>query len=258
MRKLLVLSLMGACLTAALVCSATAVAQTAEVKEKPRLYTYVSSWQMPRAKWDEMEKATAGQKVMDDALASGTISAYGRSTTLVHTPDDSTHDAWWVANSQAGVFNVLDALHKGGAATAPVFNSATKHWDAVYVSRYYGWHAGTVKSGYVHSASYRLKPDAPNDAVDVLSKSLIVPLFEKLMADGSVAAWQVAEESIHTQDPNLFFIFYITPNAEGLDKVNAALNQSIGANALALPAFGSMVDFTPHRDSVGREDAVFK
>jgi hypothetical protein len=83
-------------------------------------------------------------------------------------------------------------------------------------------------------------------------------MFEKLIADGSVQAYQIAEESIHTDDPNTFFIFFITANAEGLDKTSAALREATGANALAIPALVSMVDFTPHRDYLGHANATFK
>ena len=248
------------CVVGALGAWATcASAQSAEVKEKPRLYTYVANWVIPRARFDDMEKAsTANQKILDGALASGAILGYGDDTTLVHQVEGSTHDDWWTASSVAGLLNVLDQIHQNKTGAPAVLTSATKHWDNVYISRFYGWHPGTVKGGYIHGASYKLKADAPNDAVDTLSKGLIVPLFEKLMADGTVQAYQVAEESIHTADPALFFIFYISSNAEGLDKVNAAIAAAIGANSLAGPAFGSMVDFAAHRDDLGRANASFK
>jgi hypothetical protein len=109
---------------------------------------------------------------------------------------------------------------------------------------------GSVKGAYVHAAAYKLKADAPNNAVETLSKSFIVPLFEKLMADGTVSAYQVAEESIHAQDPAMFFIFFISPNAEGLDKLNAALSAAISANPLpastqARPYHASWLKGTP-------------
>lgn len=250
----------SACVATALaVWAAPATAQTAEIKEKPRLYTYAANWVIPRSRWEDMEKASTGnQKILDAAVANGTILGYGDDTTVVHQVEGPTHDNWWVATSMAGLFNVLDEIHKSKSAVSPVLQSATKHWDGVYVSRFYGWHAGSVKGAYVHGASYKLKADAPNNAVETLSKSLIVPLFEKLMADGTVSAYQVAEETIHTQDPSMFFIFFITPNAEGLDKLNAALGAALGANPLAGPAFGSMVDFALHRDSLARGDATLK
>jgi hypothetical protein len=239
--------------------AAPAGAQSTEAKEKPEIYTYISNWAIPRARWDDMDKASvATDKVLDGAIASGAILAYGEGTTLVHEADGATHDGWWVATSMAGALNALEQMYKTKSSTTPVLASATKHWDDIYVSRYYGWKSGTVKGGYVHGAVYSLKPDAPDDAVGTLSKSFIVPLFEKLMAEGTVQAYQVATQSIHTQDPGLFFVFFITPNAEGLDKVNAGLGAALGANPMAAPALGGMVNSAVHRDTLGRENAVFK
>lgn len=230
-----------------------------EAKEKPRLYTYSANWVIPRAKWDEMDKANAGDhKILDAAVASGAILGYGDDETLVHQVDGSTHDTWWVANSMAGLLDMLDEFYKSKSAVSPVLASATKHWDNVYVSRYYGWRPGSVKGGYIYGASYKLKPDAPSDAVDTLSKNFIAPLFEKLMADGTVQAYQVAEETVHTADPDLFFIFYITANSQSLDKTNAALRAAIKENVFAGPAFSSMVDFSQHRDELGRANATLK
>jgi hypothetical protein len=235
-----------------------AQAQTTEAKEKPRIYTYVANWVVPRARWNDWEKsAGANDKTFDQDLASGTLLAYGSDSAVVHEADASTHSGWWAGKSLADVLGVLDQFPKSAAADA-LLASSTKHWDDIYVSRHYGWRPGPIKGGYVYASSYKLKPDAPNDAVARLSNSFIVPLFEKLMADGSVSAYQVAVQAVHSQDPNLFFIFYITPNAAGLDKVSAALREALAANPLAGDAFGGMVDFSVHRDEIGRETAMFK
>jgi len=103
-----------------------------------------------------------------------------------------------------------------------------------------------------------LKADAPDDAVDKLSKNFIAPLMEKLLADGTLHEYEIDTEAIHTEAPGTFWIFYITANAEGLDKVNAALRETMKANPMNGPAFGSMVDFTPHRDNLVRTNATYK
>jgi len=250
----------GACLVATLaVWTIPAGAQSGEMKEKPRLYTYAASWVIPRARWTDMEKAgTANQKILDHAVGNGTLVGYGDDTTLIHQAEGSTHGDWWAAMSMAGLFNVLDEIYKSGSSVSPVLASATKHWDNVYVSRHYAWHAGSVKGGYIHGASYSLKAAAPDDAVETIAKNFLAPLFEKLMADGTVQAYQIAEEAVHTEDPGMFFVFFITGNAEGLDKVNAALGEAVKANAFAIPALGSMVDFARHRDDLSRGNATFK
>jgi len=233
--------------------------QMPEVKEKAPMYSYVSLWSIPRAQWAEMAKADAAdQSILDKGIASGALVAYGNDTNLVHQPDGFTHDEWWSSMSMAGLMNILDQFYSSGSAVTPVLSSATKHSDSIYVSRYYNWHSGSWKGAYTHGASYKLKADAPHDAVEHLSKGLIVPLMEKLLADGTLHEYEVDTEAIHNEDPGMFWIFYITANAEGLDKVNAALQESLKANSMASPAFGSMVDLSVHRDNLVRTNATYK
>ena len=235
-----------------------ALAQT-EVKEKPPMYSYVGAWSIPRAQWGAMEKDNASnQKVLEKALASGTIIAYGDDTNLVHRSDGWTHDQWWSAMSMAGLLNVLEQFYQSGSATSPVLSSATRHDDNIYVSRYYNWKPGSYKNAYTRVATYKLKPDAPNDAVEMLSKTLFVPYFEKLLAEGSIVEYEIDTEAIHTDNPSIFAAVFIAANAEGLDKANAALQTLTKANPLVGPAIGSMVDFSAHRDELARTNATYK
>jgi len=223
------------------------------------MYSYVGFWNIPRTQWAEMEKSDAAdQKILQKAVDGGTLVGFGTDLNLVHQPDGPTHDDWWSSMSMAGLMNVLDQFYKNGSATSPVMASATKHWDGIYVSRYYNWHSGSWKDLYGHGSVYKLKADAPDDAVDVLSKNLFVPFFEKLLADGTIHEYEVDEEAIHTEDPNNFFVSYLAANPEGLDKVNAALRDALKASPLSGPAFGSMVDFTHHRDFLTRTNATYK
>ena len=158
-----------------------------EPKEKPPMYSYVSNWNIPRAQWGEMEKASAAdQKLLEKAMADGTIIAYGNDTSMVHQSDGSTHDDWWSAMSMAGILNMLEKFYKSGTPTSPVLASATKHSDGIFVSRFYNWRPGSYKSAYTRVGMYKLKADVPEHALETLSKSFIVPMLEKLMADGSI------------------------------------------------------------------------
>jgi|SRR5579863_620262 len=238
---------------------APAFAQMQEVKEKPRLYTYVALWNLPRAQWGEWQKMEAGDaKMMQDAIAKGTLVSYGDDVNLVHQPDQPTHDDWFQSMSMAGLMNVLDQLYKAGSASNPVLESSTKHWDNIYVSQYYNWRAGAVKDGYSHGSSYTLKEDAPNDAVELLAKSVIVPHMEKLLADGVISEYEIDEEAIHTASPGTFWVFWIASSPEALDKASASLRDGLKANRLISPAFDSMVNFKPHRDYLTRTNATYK
>ena len=249
----------GVCTLAMLAAWAAPALAQDEPKEKPPMYSYVGNWNIPRGQWAEMDKAgTANQKVLDKAMADGTIVGYGNDINLVHTPDGDTHDDWWSAMSMAGILNVLDKFYKSSTVTSPVLSGATKHWDNIFVSRYYNWHAGSFKGAYTRVAQYKLKPDAPNNAVETLSKDLFVPLMEKLLADGAILEYEVDTEAIHTDSPGNFWVIFIAPNAEGLDKFNAALRDAGKKNPLTGPAIGSMVDFTPHRDSLASSTVTYK
>ena len=229
------------------------------VKEKPPMYSYVGNWSIPRAQWAEMDKSVAAdQKTLEQAVANGTLVGFGNDRNLVHQPDGYTHDDWWSSMSMAGLLNVLDQFQKSGSSVSPVLSSSTKHGDSIYVSRYYNWRAGTVKDAYTAVAYYRLKPDAPSDALDTLSKNLFVPLFEKLLAEGSIVEYEIDTEAIHNEAPGAFSIVYIAPTAEGLDKASAARQEMQRANPLGGPAFGNLVDFTVHRDYLSRTNATYK
>jgi hypothetical protein len=228
-----------------------------EVKEKPKMYTYLASWAIPRARWGEMEKSTASdQKVLDAAIGNGTLVGYGDDTNVVHQVDGATHDNWWSALSMAGVLDVLDSVMKGGAPA--VLGSATMHADQILVSRFYNWHSGSYKGAYTHTALYKLKADAPDDAVAAIAKNFIVPLMDKLLAEGAIVEYEVDEEAIHTESPDVFWLDYICPNSAGLDKATAALTETMKANPMAGPALGSMMDFGPHRDYLLRSNATYK
>ena len=234
-------------------------AQMQEVKEKPRMYTYVALWTLPRSQWGEWPKnEAADEKILKDAVASGTLVGYGDDVNLVHQPDQPTHDDWFSSMSMAGLLNVLDQFYKSGSTTSSVLESSTKHWDAIYVSRYYNRHAGSWQNIYTHGSSYKLKEDAPGDALDLLAKSVIVPRMEKLLADGLIHEYEIDTEVVHTDAPGTFWVFYLAANADALDKAAASLQENLKANPLISPAFGSMVDFKEHRDYLLQSNATYK
>lgn len=248
-----------AALALVVLASTLAGAQTAEVKEKPPMYSYVSLWAFPRAQWAAAENSTAGdQAILQKAFTSGGLVAYGNDVNLIHQADGYTHDDWWSSNSMAGLLNVLDQFYKAGTATSPVMSSSTKHSDAIYVSRFYNWRSGSYKGAYTHGSAYKLKPDAPDDAVESLAKNLVVPLLEKLLAQGTIFEYEIDREAIHTESPAMFWIFYIAPNADGIDKVNDAIRAALKTNPLGGQAFGSVTDDNGHRDFLARTNATFK
>ena len=240
-------------------CAIPSAGQMSDVKEKPAMYSYVANWQIPRAQWAAMEKDNETNKpILDKAMADGTLVGYGDDENLVHQADGETHDSWWAATSMAGLIKVLDQFYASGGTSSPAMNSATKHWDLIFTSKYYNWKPGSWKSGYVHVSSYKLKADAPSDAIDMLSKHLVAPMLEKLLAEGAIREYEVDTEAIHTGSPDNFWIVYVASSPEGLDKVNAALAETLKDHPFAGPAFGAMTASGAHRDELLRGEGTYK
>ena len=249
------------CIVAALfgLCAVPSGAQNSEVKEKPPMYSYISNWQIPRAHWADMEKdATANKAILDKALADGTIIGYGNDETLVHQPDGETHDNWWSATSMAGLIKVLDQFYASTNRASDVLVSSTKHWDDVFVSRFYNWHSGPYKGAYVHVGEYKLKSDSPDNAVETLSKNFVVPLLEKMLTDGTILEYEIDTQAIHTGAPGTFWIVYLSPQPEGLDKVQAAVLDRSKIQPLSGSAFGFMTELSSHRDELLKGDGIYK
>jgi len=79
-----------------------------------------------------------------------------------------------------------------------------------------------------------------------------------LLAAGAIKEYEIDTQAIHTSAPGSFAVFYITPNAEGLDKVDDAITDVVKNNPLISPAVGSILDSTGHRDELTRTDATYK
>jgi hypothetical protein len=239
--------------------AAPVFAQMQDVKPKPPMYGYTALWKIPRTHWSEMPQTVAADKaIMDKALADGTIIGYGDDENLVHSGDSQTHDNWWSSMSMAGLLKVLNQLYAAGNTRSPAIDAATGHWDGITVSHYYNWRPGSFKSAYTFISEYELKPDAPDDAVDTLSKAVIVPLLEKMIADGTLIEYEIDELAVHTEAPGTFGILCITPTPEGIDKIFAAIRGAVKAQPLIGPAFGSMTKGSAHRNLLLFSEGVYK
>jgi hypothetical protein len=84
-----------------------------------------------------------------------------------------------------------------GGSSSPLLVSSTGHWDQVFLSRFYNWKAGSWKGAYRYTATHELKPEWPNpdEALRTLS-TFDVPLFEKLLADGTIVEYELDRELV--------------------------------------------------------------
>jgi hypothetical protein len=234
-------------------------AQMTEVKEKPPMYSYVADWQIPAEHWGDVAKINAfDSTIFQAALSDGTLVGYGNDVNMVHTPDGESHDTWWSSNSLAGLLKVLDKLRGVDPSNSPHSLNPTKHWDMVLVSHYYNWKPGAYTGAYINVMMYQLKADAPDDAIGTLSKAVLVPAFEKLLADGTIVEYEIDTEAIHTDAPGMFAIVYDAATPEGVDTVRAAILGSEKENPLIGPAFDSYIDYSQHRDELLKGNGAYK
>jgi hypothetical protein len=234
-------------------------AQSQTVKPKPRVYGYISNWQIPRAHWAEMKTSDAHDAILEKAMADGTIIGYGTDENLVHTPDGWTHDDWFMANSMGGLMKVLEQYYNTENSTPPVLLTSTKHWDLVLTSRYYNWKPGaSYKNGFLSVSSYKLKADAPDNAFTVISGEIVAPLLEKLLADGTLVEYEIDTAAVHTSAPGTFSIVTVVAHPEDLDKVNDAIREAIKASPIEGEAFGTLTDSSAHRDEMTIGSGKFK
>lgn len=235
---------------------ATAHAQT--VKPKPRMYSYVSNWQIPRAHWAEMNGSDANDAILKKAMADGTLVGYGTDQNLVHTPDGWTHDDWFSAMSMGDLMKVLEQYY-ASTNNPPVLLTSTKHWDLVVTSRYYNWKPGaSYTNGIVSVAEYKLKHDAPDNALTVISGEIVAPLLEQLVADGTILEYEIDTQAVHTSAPGTFWIITVVQDPANLDKIDDAIRATIKAHPAEGVTFDSLTSSKAHRDEMELGDGKFK
>lgn len=247
-RSLLVLLLV---LLATLIASpsSSVMAQSAAA-EKPVMYTYVSTFEVPRANWTAFEKAEGtDDAAMKKLIADGTIVNYGNFSRVAHQEGEPTHGDWFTASSMGSLMKALDSLVGSGTARDAVYNN-TKHWDYIYESRDYDLHSGTFTNAYLRVGIFKFKEGAEHTAEitrNTLSKGL-----EALVADGSLHGYFIQNETIHTADVNTFLIVLFTNGPEGLDKYIALVADAAKKDPAGMSGFENLIDRTGHRDGLWR------
>jgi len=195
-----------------------------QMEPTPVVYTYVSSFQVPRANWasysEDNEKTFV--PVAEKSLADGNIVSWSTFETVVHTPDGYTHGAAWSSTSIAGLMKVLDEVRKNGPRPGQV--AATKHEDLLMQTSLY--HVGSGTPAYLRVICSNAKADKPGDYTATLKK-LLVPTFEEQLKKGVATYYGVDEQYVNTAAPSTRCVVINYPNAEGIDKWAAAISTTM-------------------------------
>jgi len=219
---------------------------------KPPVYTYIAEWAVPRAQWPDMVKLDEQDRpLLDQLVADGTLMGYGAYTNLIHQEGEPTHGSWFTATSEGNLLKALEAIYASpGSTTAPV-QGASKHWDYILVSRIYNARSGKSEGGYLWGDQWDVKPGEMREYNDLM-KSALVPICEKLLADGAVTSYGMDTEDFHQQKLGRVTFYLTASDASGLDKAGKAFDEAFDKNPALGAAFRSMVEREGHRDFLTR------
>jgi len=219
---------------------------------KPPVYTYIAEWAVPRPQWADMVKLDEQDRSLLDKLVNdGTLTGYGAYTNLIHQEGEPTHGTWFSAASEGNLMRALEAIYaEAGATTAPV-QAASKHWDYIVVSRFYNQRSGKSENGYLAGDHWDVKPGEMREYNDLI-KSSLVPVCEKLLADGVLTSYGMDTEDFHQQKLGGVTFYFTTADASGLDKASKAFDQAFDSNAALGAAFRSLTEREGHRDFLDR------
>jgi hypothetical protein len=243
------------CVCSLVLCLASALAplqaQTA-AKTKPPVYTYVAQWDVPRAQWADMTKADDQERpLLDKLVADGTLIGYGAYTNLIHQEGEPTHGTWFSATSEGNLLKALETIYaQPGLVTSPV-QAASKHWDQILTGEMYNYKPGTSNGGYLTWTRWEVKPGAMRGYTD-LAKKVFTPVFEKLLADGTINSYGELTEDYHQQKLGVIYDYFTVPDAASMDKANKALEDAFNNTPSLGDAIRGLTEREGHRDFLTR------
>jgi hypothetical protein len=181
----------------------------------------------------------------------------------VHTADGSTHSSWFSSKTLAGLEKALEALQATLQKMTPEERkkqdtdfSGEKHTDHIMRSVFYRTRSAKLDKGYDGVSTAVVKPGQGREYRELWDK-YTKPVYEQLFNDGTVTAYGLDVEHVHTTSPGLRITWWIVPNAEALDKMEAAFEAARSkATEVERQAIGRMFADTTepgtHRDSMYR------
>jgi len=212
------------------------------------IYTYVATWAVPRADWVAAEKYYQSAVPLMKALTdSGTLEGWGQARAFVHDESGTTHINWLTATSFAGLAKALEEMHSKLPLPAAFMNA--KHRDEILRSTMNGGKAGAGGAGMLWLANYELQSGTPDDFAD-LFETQIKPLFDAQVAAGTVLAYSLEFQAVHTDSPKLATIAYLLPDAAAIDKFQEALAAYETKNPSTGASLEATMNYTAHRDAL--------
>ena len=232
MRKLLLVSL-----TIFFVCGAALGQQTPA--QQPLTFYY--DYRVNPGKEDEFLNLikTVGAPVRDKLLADGIILAWGMETPVLRYPGGTTHLIWFSVAGWDGVDKVLSGMEaqlakiaQEEARTKVAKTTSMRQIETFDMSKTRDWLSRDLVSNYGPNPAAGVLPITRYNFIKVKPgkgpdyrrtwEKYNKPVFEKLVADGVVLAYGLAQEEVKTEGDFTHFVWMATANLGGLDKIATA------------------------------------
>ncbi len=223
-------------------------------QEDSTVYTYVAEFRVAPANRSDFvfQFNEYAKPVLDRLLADGTISEWGRAGYVVHTVEGMTDLIWWCSDTVSGTQKVLDAV---AAANMPP-SIADAHQDALLQSVVFRMGESDSTTPYVYLSQFTILEGKTEDWMALFNK-YNKPVYEKLLADGTIIGYGIDFEYVHTADPRNRYMWVQVADAEAMDKVDAAFDASREAMSpeerrVITSTMLQLMDFPMHRDGLIR------
>jgi hypothetical protein len=184
---------------------------------------------------------------MDKLLADGTIVSYGAYSNILHQEGEPTHGSWFSSTSEGNLLKALEAIYKQPNMVAAPVQAASKHWDMLLVDRNYNGKPGNYSGGYLMLSKWQVKPSEAQ-SYSQLVKSQMIPILEKLLANGTITSYGFDMEDFHQGPIGQVWEYVTIPDAASIDKFNQAFDEAFGNNSALTGAYRATISREGHRD----------
>jgi hypothetical protein len=127
---------------------------------------------------------------------------------------------------------------------------ASKHWDQILTGDIYNSKPG-ASGGYLTWSRWEVKAGQMKAYSD-LTKKLLVPVLEKLLAEGSITSYGELTEDYHQDKLGVVFDYFTVPDTAALDKANKAFEDAFNNNPALGDAYRALTEREGHRDFLTR------
>lgn len=230
-----------------LVCSAALGQQT---PPQPQPLTFYYDYTVRPGQEEEFMTLvkTVGAPVRDKLMADGVVLAWGIETPVLRYPGGTTHLIWFSVANWTGVEKVLSAMEARlqqlaaedakrtesahASKQTPPKTTAERQQAVFDMSKTRDWLARDLVANYGPPPAAGVLPVTRYNFVKVKPgksaeyrrtwEKYNKPVFDKLVADGSILAYGLSVEEVKTDGDFTHFVWMAAANMSGIDKIAAA------------------------------------